>query len=66
MSVMERSERLLTTKDAAERLAVSVPTLERLLRRGAIPSVQVAGTRTRRIRQSDIDAICQFGSAVGL
>lgn len=56
----------MTPKDAAELLAVSVPTIERLLRRGTIPSVQVAGTRTRRIRQSDIESICQFGFVQGM
>jgi excisionase family DNA binding protein len=59
--VMERPERLVTPKDAAARLAVSMPTIERLLRRGAIPSIQVAGTRTRRIREADIDQIVRFG-----
>ena len=61
MSVVLERDGLVTAKAAAERLGIGVSTIERLLRRGAIPSVQVAGTRTRRIRESDIASIVRFG-----
>ena len=61
MSVVLERDGLVTAKVAAGRLGIGVSTIERLLRRGAIPSVQVVGTRTRRIRESDIDQIVRFG-----
>jgi excisionase family DNA binding protein len=59
--VLVERDGLVNAKAAAERLGIGLSTIERLLRRGAIPSVQVAGTRTRRIRESDIATIIQHG-----
>jgi excisionase family DNA binding protein len=52
--MMERPEQLLNSKQAAERLAISVPSVERLIRRGVLPSLQVPGVRARRILESDL------------
>ncbi len=49
-------ERLLRIPEVAERTALSRTTIYELIGRGAIPSVAVGGTRTRRVRESDLDA----------
>jgi len=50
---MERDE-LLTVDQAAEWLAISKPTLWRMIRRGEIPVVKIA-QRTIRIKLTDIE-----------
>ena len=50
---MERAE-LLTVDEAAEWLAISKPTLWRMIRRGEIPVVKIA-QRTIRIKLTDIE-----------
>ena len=50
---MERDE-LLTVDEAAEWLAISKPTLWRMIRRGEIPVVKIA-QRTIRIKLTDIE-----------
>ncbi len=49
-------ERLLRIPEVAERTALSRTTIYELIARGDMPSVAVGGTRTRRIRESDLDA----------
>jgi excisionase family DNA binding protein len=48
-----QSERLLTMKDAAERLGVAEETARELGRRGDLPIVQIG--RSRRVRESAIE-----------
>lgn len=50
---MEKDE-LLTVEEAAEWLAVSKPTLWRMIRRGEIPVVRIA-QRNIRIKLTDIE-----------
>ena len=50
---MKRDE-LLTVDEAAEWLAISKPTLWRMIRRGEIPVVKIA-QRTIRIKLTDIE-----------
>lgn len=50
---MERDE-LLTVDEVAEWLAISKPTLWRMIRRGEIPVVKIA-QRTIRIKLTDIE-----------
>lgn len=45
---------LLTYDDVAALLSVSPSTVERLVRRGELPSVKI-GTKIRRIRRVDLD-----------
>ena len=49
-----KKDELLTVEEAAEWLAISKPTLRRILRRGEIPVVRLA-KRIVRIRLSDIE-----------
>ncbi|MGO8968451.1 MAG: helix-turn-helix domain-containing protein [Myxococcaceae bacterium] len=49
-------ERLLTTRQVAERLAVSPATVYKLLSRGAMPHLRVSNAI--RVRQADLDAYC--------
>ncbi len=49
-------ERLLRIPEVAERTALSRTTIYELIARGDLPSVAVGGTRTRRVRESDLDA----------
>ena len=49
-----RKEELLTIEEAAEWLAISKPTLWRMVRRGEIPVVRIA-QRTIRIKLTDLD-----------
>ena len=49
-----RKDELLTIEEAAEWLAISKPTLWRMVRRGEIPVVRIA-QRTIRIKLTDLD-----------
>ena len=49
-------ERLLRIPEVAARTALSRTTIYELIARGDLPSVAIGGTRTRRIRESDLDA----------
>ena len=48
------SRKLLTKKEAADRLSVSIRTLEGLISRGALPAYRVGSTLIR-ISEDDID-----------
>lgn len=52
---MQRGDELLTVDQAAKLLAISKPTLWRLLRRGELPVVKIA-QRGTRLKRSDIEA----------
>lgn len=52
-------ERLLRIPEVAARLSLSRTTVYELMTRGELPSVAVGGTRTRRIREADLDAWIQ-------
>lgn len=52
---MERADKLLTVDEAAKMLAISKPTLWRMIRAGELPVVKIA-KRNTRIKQSDIEA----------
>lgn len=45
---------LLDTEDVSDALGVSVPTVKRLIRGGALPAVKVAGAT--RVRRADLEA----------
>lgn len=47
--------RLLTRKEAAARLAISLRSLDALIARGAIPAYRIGG-KSVRIKDSDLDA----------
>lgn len=49
------SERLLTRRESAAELSISLPTLDRMLRDGELPRRRIRGTV--RIPQSAIDSI---------
>ena len=51
-------DELLTVEEAADWLAISKPTLWRMIRRGEIPVVKI-GKRTIRIKLSDIEDYIQ-------
>jgi excisionase family DNA binding protein len=49
------SEKLLTVRQVAERLQLSRTWTFRLISSGALPSLKL-GPRSRRVRESDLDA----------
>jgi excisionase family DNA binding protein len=49
-------ERLLKVPEVAARTALSRTTIYELIARGDLPSVALGGTRTRRVREADLDA----------
>lgn len=51
----------LTVPEAQAYLKVSKPTLYNLMKDGRLPFYYIAGTRQRRIKQRDIDALLQLG-----
>jgi excisionase family DNA binding protein len=57
---MPAPNNLLTTKQVAERLALSEPTVRRLARRGFLPRVRIGGSV--RFRESDIGRIIKAGT----
>lgn len=48
-------DKLITVKEAASRLSVSVRTVYRLMDSGALPSIKV-GAKSRRISESVLDS----------
>ncbi len=48
-------DKLITVKEAASRLSVSVRTVYRLMDSGALPSIRV-GPKSRRISESALDS----------
>lgn len=50
------SERLLKVPEVASRTGLSRSTVYSLLLKGVIPSVALGGTRTRRVREADLDS----------
>ena len=46
---------LITRQDAADRLGISLPTLDGLIRRGQLPAFRI-GPRIVRIEEKDLDA----------
>lgn len=57
----ERADILLTPAEVAGILKVSLPTVYRWIRSGALPSLRVG--RGRRIRESELNAFLQQGVA---
>ena len=55
----ERDDKLLTKRQAADRLAVSIRTLDRMVARGILNKVFVGCSA--RLRKSDIDAVVANG-----
>ena len=51
---------LMTKKEAAEFLGVSVKTIERLIASGKLQAVKIL--RSVRIRVSDLKVICELGA----
>jgi citrate synthase len=56
---------LLTARQAAERLEVKLDTLYAYVSRGRLRSVPVAGTRERRYRSEDVEALLAARSGAG-
>lgn len=52
------TDRLITVKEAASRLSVSVRTIQRLIAAGKLPCLEV-GPKTRRISEADLDSFIQ-------
>jgi excisionase family DNA binding protein len=52
------TDRLITVKEAASRLSVSVRTVQRLINAGKLPCLKV-GPKTRRISEADLDSFIQ-------
>jgi excisionase family DNA binding protein len=52
------TDRLITVKEAASRLSVSVRTIQRLIAAGKLPCLKV-GPKTRRISEADLDSFIQ-------
>ncbi|MGH2382982.1 MAG: helix-turn-helix transcriptional regulator [Candidatus Limnocylindria bacterium] len=48
-------EQLLTIPQVMERTQLGRTTVFELIARGDLPSVALAGTRTRRVREADLD-----------
>jgi excisionase family DNA binding protein len=52
---MDNSERLLTVRQAAQRLGVNQSTVRRWIHKRAIPYVEVGPYRRKKIKQSDVE-----------
>lgn len=52
----------LTAPEAREYLKVSKATLYNLMKDGRLPFYYIAGTRQRRVKRSDLDALLQPGN----
>lgn len=52
----------LTVPEAQEYLKVSKATLYNLMKDGRLPFYYIVGTRQRRIKRSDLDALLQPGN----
>ncbi len=61
-SVAEPSKKLLTLRQAAERLAISRTTLWRLCQDGTLPKPLQIGLRSPRLPEAAIDKLCQGGA----
>jgi excisionase family DNA binding protein len=61
MSVIHEGTLWLTVPEAQEYLKVSKPTIYNLMRDGRLPFYYIAGTRQRRVKQVDLDAVLQLG-----
>ena len=58
-------ERLLKVPEVADRLGLSKSTVYVMITRGDIPSVTIGATRTRRVREAELDEwIRGFGATV--
>src|ERR1700674_3317531 len=55
---------LLTARQAAERLGIKLDTLYAYVSRGRLRSVMVPGTRERRYRSEDVEALLDARSGV--
>ncbi len=53
---MSQQELLVTLEGAGERLALSRSAIYRLIKKGAIPSVKVGGSRRVRVRDLEVFA----------
>jgi excisionase family DNA binding protein len=54
---MTDTEQWLTRKDVAERLRVTVRTVDDYVRQGRLPRFRIAGSRTTRFRVEDVRAL---------
>lgn len=54
--------RAITVREAAERLAVDPRTIRRLIQTGELRAVRV-GSRSLRVRSSDVDALLAGGAS---
>jgi excisionase family DNA binding protein len=52
-------DRLISPQAAASRLSVDKRTIRRRIADGVLPAYTVAGTRTVRVRESDVEALLQ-------
>lgn len=55
---------LLTAQQVADLLAVSVKTVERLMKQGKLPCYRLSDTRTRRFRLDDVQRLLVPSSSV--
>lgn len=51
----------LTVPEAQTYLKVSKPTIYNLMRDGRLPFYYIVGTRQRRVKQTDLDALFRLG-----
>jgi len=58
------SDRLLTTPEAAKRLAVSESGLRKLVARGVVPAIKLGG-RMVRFSESDLAAVIELSRQIG-
>ena len=52
-------DQLISLQAAASRLSVDKRTIRRRIADGVLPAYTVAGTRTVRVRESDVEALLQ-------
>jgi excisionase family DNA binding protein len=57
--------RLITLQDAADRLGVDQRTLRRRIADGLLPAYKIAGTRSIRVDERDVDALAERIPTVG-
>lgn len=56
------TDRLLTQREVAERLRLTVEAVRRMRYRGVLPYVRL-GTKTVRVRESDLEQFIEKGAA---
>lgn len=61
MTVTHDGVAWLTVPEAQAYLKVSKPTIYNLMRDGRLPFYYIAGTRQRRVKQTDLDALLRPG-----